>query len=261
MDPAQREREYRHWKKAVTKSFDWVEKEDRGIVTHECDVLVIGGGATGLGVVRDAAVRGYRTILVERVDLGQGTTGRFHGLLHSGGRYVISDERSATECAEESAIVKRIAAEAVEDTGGLFVTTPADDPGYADRFLAGCHATGVPVQEIPAAEALRREPRLNPGISRAFEVQDGAVDAWKLLWGNARSAQRARREDPLLPLGHGGHPRRRPRRGRDGPRQPGRGDGAHRGRRSRSTRAASGPARSPTWPTAPASRWSPARGS
>ena len=150
---------------------------------------MIGGGATGLGVVRDAALRGFRTILVERVDLGQGTTGRFHGLLHSGGRYVVSDERSAAECAEENAVVRRIASEAVEDTGGLFVTTPADDPDYADRFLAGCRATGVPVQEIRAAEALAREPRLNPGISRAFEVRDAAVDAWKLLWGNARSAQ------------------------------------------------------------------------
>ena len=83
-------------------------------------------------------MRGFRSILVERVDLGQGTTGRFHGLLHSGGRYVVSDPRSATECAEENATVKRIAAGAVEDTGGLFVTTPADDPDYADRFLAGC---------------------------------------------------------------------------------------------------------------------------
>ncbi len=133
-------------------------------------------------------MRGFRTVLVERVDLGQGTTGRFHGLLHSGGRYVISDPRSATECAEESATVKRIAAEAVEDTGGLFVTTPADDPDYADRFLAGCRETHVPVQEIAPAEALRREPRINPGISRAFEVGDAAIDAWKLLWGNQRSA-------------------------------------------------------------------------
>jgi glycerol-3-phosphate dehydrogenase len=133
-------------------------------------------------------MRGFRSVLLERVDLGQGTTGRFHGLLHSGGRYVTSDPRSATECAEENEVVRRIAAEAVEDTGGFFVTTPADDPGYADRFLAGCGETGVPVDEIPVAEALRREPRLNPAISRAFEVRDASIDAWKLLWGNARSA-------------------------------------------------------------------------
>jgi glycerol-3-phosphate dehydrogenase len=135
-------------------------------------------------------MRGFRAILVERVDLGQGTTGRFHGLLHSGGRYVVSDERSATECAEENAIVRRIAADAVEDTGGLFVQTPEDDPDYADRFLEGCRRTGVPVQEIPVDEALRREPRVNPGIRRAFEVRDANVDAWKLLWGNAESARR-----------------------------------------------------------------------
>lgn len=69
------------------------------MTTLETDVLVIGGGATGAGVLRDAAMRGFRAILVERVDLGQGTTGRFHGLLHSGGRYVVSDPHSATECA------------------------------------------------------------------------------------------------------------------------------------------------------------------
>ena len=40
----------------------------------DTDVVVIGGGSTGLGVVRDAAMRGYRAVLVERVDLGQGTT-------------------------------------------------------------------------------------------------------------------------------------------------------------------------------------------
>jgi glycerol-3-phosphate dehydrogenase len=134
-------------------------------------------------------MRGFRSILVERVDLGQGTTGRFHGLLHSGGRYVVSDPRSATECAEENAVLRRVAAGAIEDTGGFFVTTPADDPDYADRFMAGCADAGVPAQEIATAEALAREPRLNPGISRAFEVQDASVDAWKLLWGNAASAR------------------------------------------------------------------------
>lgn len=157
--------------------------------TLETDVIVIGGGATGSGVLRDVAMRGYRAILVERVDLGQGTTGRFHGLLHSGGRYVVTDPRSATECAQETAILSRIAADAVEQTGGLFVTTPMDDPEYADKFHTACVAANVPVQEIAIAEALRREPRLNPKISRAFAVNDGSVDAWKLIWANVHSAK------------------------------------------------------------------------
>ncbi len=157
--------------------------------TIDTDVVVIGGGATGAGVVRDVAMRGYRTVLLDRADLAQGTTGRYHGLLHSGGRYVVSDPRSATECAEENAIVTRIHADAVETTGGLFVSTPGDDPEFPDKFLAGATASKVPAEEIPVAQALRQEPRLNPGISRAIAVEDGAVDGWQMTWGAANSAK------------------------------------------------------------------------
>jgi glycerol-3-phosphate dehydrogenase len=153
------------------------------------DVVVIGGGSTGAGVVRDVAMRGYSTVLLDRADLGQGTTGRFHGLLHSGGRYVVSDPLSATECAEENAILTRIQSSAIEVTGGYFVTGPDDDPAFADKFLEGAKATGVPAQEIPVAEALRNEPRLNRRILRAIEVQDGSVDGWQLVWGAANSAK------------------------------------------------------------------------
>jgi glycerol-3-phosphate dehydrogenase len=134
-------------------------------------------------------MRGYSAVLVDRADLGQGTTGRFHGLLHSGGRYVVSDPLSATECAEENAIVTRIQPAAVETTGGYFVTCPGDDEEFADKFLAGAAATGVWAREVSVAEALRNEPRLNPGISRAIEVRDGTVDGWQLVWGAANSAR------------------------------------------------------------------------
>jgi glycerol-3-phosphate dehydrogenase len=155
----------------------------------EAEVLVVGGGSTGVGVARDAAMRGFSTVLVERRDLADGTTGRFHGLLHSGGRYVVKDPPAARECVDENPIVRRIAADCVEDTGGLFVTTEWDDPEYGDRFLDGCRATGVPVEEVEVGEALRREPRLNPRITRAFAVQDASLDPWKLVWANARSAE------------------------------------------------------------------------
>ena len=152
------------------------------------DVLVIGGGATGAGIAWDAALRGFDVILADRRDLAEGTSGRFHGLLHSGGRYAVKDPDAARECIEENVIVRRIAADCVEDTGGLFITTPDDDPAYGDRFLEGCRATGVPAEEIPVAEALRREPRLNPGIRRAFTVPDAGIDAWKTVWALADGA-------------------------------------------------------------------------
>ncbi len=157
--------------------------------TLRTDVCVIGGGSTGAGVVRDVAMRGFSAVLVDRADIAQGTSGRFHGLLHSGGRYIASDPESATECAEENEIVKRINANAIEATGGLFVVTAHDDEEYADQFLARAAAAKVPAAEISIAEALRREPRLDPRIKRAFEVEDGTVDGWQMTWGAIRSAQ------------------------------------------------------------------------
>jgi glycerol-3-phosphate dehydrogenase len=154
------------------------------------DVLVIGGGATGAGVAWDAALRGLDVVLVDRGDLATGTSGRFHGLVHSGGRYAVKDPAAADECARENVIVRRIASGCIEDTGGLFVTTPFDDPAYAGRFVEGCRATGVSYEEIEPAQALRQEPRLNPGISRAFRVRDASIDAWKLVWALARGAER-----------------------------------------------------------------------
>ncbi len=52
------------------------------------DILVVGGGATGLGVAVDAAARGYRTALVEAADFAQGTSSRSTKLAHGGVRYL-----------------------------------------------------------------------------------------------------------------------------------------------------------------------------
>jgi glycerol-3-phosphate dehydrogenase len=157
--------------------------------TVDCQLLVIGGGSTGVGAAWDAALRGFQVILAERGDLATGTTGRFHGLLHSGARYVVGDPAAARQCAQENEILRHVATAAIEDTGGLFVNTPHDDPEYADRFLAGCHQASVPVEEISAEEALRREARLNPRVRRVFSVRDGSIDSWKLVWACARGAE------------------------------------------------------------------------
>jgi glycerol-3-phosphate dehydrogenase len=153
------------------------------------EVVVIGGGTTGVGVVRDVAMRGYSAILLDRADLAQGTSGRFHGLLHSGGRYVVTDPLSGTECAQENVVLGRIQPAAIERTGGLFFTLPGDpDPEWGDKFLAGAAEAQVPVEEIDTARALKLEPRLNPTAERVFLVQDGSVDGWQLAWTAAQSA-------------------------------------------------------------------------
>src|SRR6202034_4390079 len=159
------------------------------MVTLNTEILVIGGGATGTGVAWDAALRGYDVVLVDRFDLAEGTSGRFHGLLHSGGRYAVKDPRAAKECIAENRILRRVAADCIEDTGGLFVTTPFDDPAFADTLVKGCKATGVDCEEIPVSEALATEPRLHPGISRALRVPDANIDVWKTVWAMSHGAQ------------------------------------------------------------------------
>ena len=161
-------------------------------------------------------MRGFDVVLADRGDLATGTSGRFHGLVHSGGRYAVKDPDAAKECAHENGIIRRVASACVEDTGGFFVTTPFDDPEYADRFAVGCRDTGVPCEEIDPAQARREEPRLNPGISRAFRVPDASIDTWLLVWGLAAGGTCARREGAALPRGDHDQSRGRSRARRAG---------------------------------------------
>jgi glycerol-3-phosphate dehydrogenase len=152
------------------------------------EVAVVGGGATGTGLLRDLAMRGLRCLLVEQGDLGTGTTGHFHGLLHSGARYAVRDPEAARECIEENRVVRRIAAPAVEETGGLFCWLEGDPEDYPALFLAGCRTAGIEVQEVTAAEAWRSEPLLSPLLRRAFLVPDATIEPWGLVGGNVEAA-------------------------------------------------------------------------
>jgi glycerol-3-phosphate dehydrogenase len=155
----------------------------------ETDVVVVGGGVTGVAVLRDLALRGVHAILVERFDLGTGTSGRWHGLLHSGARYAVRDQESARECIEENTTLRRIAPHTIEDIGGLFVLLPGDDEAYAGQFVEGCRASGIPTEELSPAAAHRREPLLAPDVKLAFAVPDGGIDSWSLLHSMAADAE------------------------------------------------------------------------
>lgn len=157
------------------------------------DVVVIGGGATGAGALRDLAMRGVRALLLEQRDLAHGTSSRFHGLLHSGARYAASDLEAAAECIAENRILRRIGGHCVEDTEGFFVLTPEDqdiDPGFEERWVTACQACGIAPEPLSVAEALRLEPNLSPDILAAYRVPDAAVDGFRLVWQNVLSARR-----------------------------------------------------------------------
>ncbi len=163
-------------------------------VPHTVDVLVIGGGATGAGILRDLARRGVKALLVERSDFATGTSGRYHGLLHSGGRYVGKDRLAARECVEENQVLRRIAPASIEDTGGYFVATPDDPDDYVADFAENCRLSGVDCEEVQVKDLLGREPALNPQIRRAFRVPDGSIEPWMLIEATVADA-RARGSD------------------------------------------------------------------
>src|SRR4030065_620390 len=104
----------------------------------QTEVLVIGGGATGTGVLRDLAMRGFKALLGEKGGLSTGTTRSYSGLPPRGWRYVVKAPQAARECLQENGILRRIMPHCLEDTGGYFVLTPWDEPGYAEKFVQGC---------------------------------------------------------------------------------------------------------------------------
>lgn len=154
----------------------------------EYDVIVIGGGITGAGTARDCALRGLRTLLVERGDIADGASGRNHGLLHSGARYAMTDRESAEECIRENRILRRIASNCVEETDGLFITLPEDDLAYQKRFVESCRKAGIPAKELDPADARRLEPSVNPALIGAVRVPDASVDPFRLTSANILDA-------------------------------------------------------------------------
>lgn len=80
------------------------------------DVVIIGGGASGLGIAVDAANRGYRTLLLERHDFAKGTSSRSTKLVHGGVRYLQNGDVSLViEALKERGIMKQNAPHLVRD--------------------------------------------------------------------------------------------------------------------------------------------------
>ena len=87
------------------------------------DVLVIGGGITGAGIARDAAMRGLRTVLVDAGDFGWGTSSRSSRLIHGGLRYLEHRWfRLVFEASRERRILLRIAPHLVRPRAFVFAT-------------------------------------------------------------------------------------------------------------------------------------------
>ncbi len=151
---------------------------------------MIGGGATGVGVARDLAMRGVDVALLERgTGLNAGTSGRSHGVLHSGARYAESDPEGAADCLRENRTLREIAPGCVAESGGLFVRLADDDPAYFDRKLDACREIGMEPARLDPGDIRDRVPGIAEGVEEGFAVPDGVVSPARLVAATAASAR------------------------------------------------------------------------
>lgn len=75
----------------------------------DCDVIVIGGGVNGVGVARDASLRGLKVALFERNDIAFGASGNSSGMIHGGPRYLTYDPAVTHSSCLDSGHIQRIA--------------------------------------------------------------------------------------------------------------------------------------------------------
>ncbi|MBC7949039.1 MAG: glycerol-3-phosphate dehydrogenase/oxidase [Chitinophagaceae bacterium] len=161
---------------------------------REWDLIVIGGGASGLGIALDAVARGYKTLLVEQSDFAKGTSSRSTKLVHGGVRYLAQgDIRMVREASIERGLLHRNAPHLVKDQTFIVpVYTMWDRLKYTiglklyDR-IAGKLRLG-PSNFISRKETLRKIPGLNADqLKGGILYHDGQFDDSRLAINLAQS--------------------------------------------------------------------------
>ena len=161
------------------------------------DVLVVGGGITGAGVARDAAMRGLRAALVEKDDFASGTSSRSSRLVHGGVRYLEhGDLRLVFEASHERRLLRRLAPHLVRP---LAFTWPVYAGARIARWKLAAGLTLYDMlatfrnvarhERLSAAGVLRREPRLlGDGLRGGARYWDALTDDARLTLATIRSA-------------------------------------------------------------------------
>ena len=158
-------------------------------------VLVVGGGINGAGVARDLALRGVSCALVERRELGSGTSWASSGMIHGGLRYLQRDPEVTLHSCVDSGAIQRIAPHLVFRIPFLMPVFPEDPIGpelveigleMYDRYQP--FKNGRPHARLTREQALRLEPALSPRLDCAFTLDEWGVDAARLSAANALDA-------------------------------------------------------------------------
>jgi len=159
------------------------------------DVLVVGGGATGLGIAVDAASRGLATLLLERHDFAKGTSSRSTKLIHGGVRYLQNgDVRLVLEALKERGIMRRNAPHLVRECSFVIPTYDWwESPFYGAGLkiydlMAGKLGLG-PTRLLSREETQRLIPNVRTaGLKGGVMFSDGQFDDARMAIALARTA-------------------------------------------------------------------------
>lgn len=159
------------------------------------DIVVIGGGATGVGIAIDAATRGYSVALLEAYDFGKGTSSRSTKLVHGGVRYLRNGQISMVmEALEERGLMLKNAPDLVSDLSFIVPIYHAWEWAFygtglkAYDWLAGKYGFGK-TEILSRAEAIRRLPAVKTdGLQGGILYHDGQFDDARLLIQMAQTA-------------------------------------------------------------------------
>ena len=162
------------------------------------DVIIIGGGATGLGTALDAATRGYRTLLIERGDYSHGTSSRSTKLIHGGVRYLAQGNvRLVREALRERGNLLRNAPHLVHSKDFIVPAYRWWERAYyglgltAYDLMSGPHGIGHS-RVLGKDRVLDRVPNLkSPGLRGGISYLDGQFDDSRLAISLLRSFEDA----------------------------------------------------------------------
>ena len=161
----------------------------------EWDVIIVGGGATGLGAAVDSSARGYRTLLLEQNDFGKGTSSRSTKLVHGGVRYLQQGNVSLVlEALKERGLLLRNAPHLAHD---LRFVIPCYRPWERAYYGAGLKAYDLLSKKLSLGKSRilsRTDTReLLPtivarGLRGGVLYHDGQFDDTRLLVNLAQTA-------------------------------------------------------------------------
>lgn len=152
-------------------------------------VVIIGGGITGAGLLKEAVSRGYSAILLEQEELGGKTTAASSGLIHGGLRYLATDFAASKACSLEAGRIKSLFSGGLRRQVFLWSVYSGQKTGLelVEALLESYDAIaplkyGLPHVRLSAEEALELEPGLSPkGLKGAVTFDEWSVNPVELV--------------------------------------------------------------------------------